>query len=241
MADTSQIDEVLSAEDRAELEALDTPSICNAIELVVPERRSYGFTTKTLNCIRPELGSMVGVARTVTVRSTRPSALDPEALRDQRFGYLDYLAGASGPTISMVQDLDDGQAGFGSFWGEVNSNMHLALGCLGTVTNGSVRDIDALADGFQVLAGVIAPSHGFIHAVDYDCTVNISGMVVQSRDLIHADRHGAVVIPRGKTREVIDAAALIARREAVILDAAKAPGSDVAAIKQAMIDSAKVT
>ncbi len=89
MADTSQIDEVLSAEDRAELEALDTPSICNAIELVVPERRSYGFTTKTLNCIRPELGSMVGVARTVTVRSTRPSALDPEAMREKRFGIHD--------------------------------------------------------------------------------------------------------------------------------------------------------
>ena len=240
MAETSAIDEVLSAEDRAELEALDTPSICNAIELVAPDRRSHGFTTKTLNCIRPKLGAMVGLARTVSVRSTRPSPLDPAALRDHRFGYLDYLAAAAGPTISIVQDLDDGQAGFGSFWGEVNSNIHWALGCIGTVTNGSVRDIDALADGFQVLAGVIAPSHGFIHAVDYACTVNIAGMVVESRELIHADRHGAVVIPRGQARAVIDAAALIARREAVILDAAKSANADVTSIKHAMAESAKV-
>jgi regulator of RNase E activity RraA len=240
MSDTANNDEVLSAADRAELEALDTPTVCNAIELVVPERRSYGFTTKTLNCVRPELGSMVGVARTVTVRSTRPSALDPVALREHRFGYYDYVAEANGPTISIVQDLDDGQAGFGSFWGEVNSNIHWSLGCIGTVTNGSVRDVGDLADGFQVLSGVIAPSHGFIHAVDYDCEVNIAGMVVQSRELIHADRHGAVVIPAGKAREVIEAAGLMARREAVVLEAAKA-GAGIEAIKQAMIASAKIT
>ncbi len=162
-------------------------------------------------------------------------------MRKTRFGYYDYVAAATGPTISMVQDLDDGQAGFGAFWGEVNSNVHKSLGCLGTVTNGSVRDIDVLAEGFQVVAGVIAPSHGFIHPVDYDCTVSIAGMVVQSHDLIHADRHGAVVIPRGTAREVLDAAALIARREAVILEAARVPGATVETIKQAITDSAKVT
>ena len=123
-------DEALTAEDLAALTALDTPSVCNAIEIVMPERRAYGFTTSTLHCVRPELGSMVGHARTVTVRSTRPSALDAEEMRETRFGYYDYLAEADGPTIAIVQDLDDGQAGFGSFWGEVNSNIHKSLGCL---------------------------------------------------------------------------------------------------------------
>ena len=234
-------DEALTAEDLAALTALDTPSVCNAIEIVMPERRAYGFTTSTLHCVRPELGSMVGHARTVTVCSTRPSALDAEEMRETRFGYYDYLAEADGPTIAIVQDLDDGQAGFGSFWGEVNSNIHKSLGCLGTVTNGSVRDIGMLAEDFQVVAGVIAPSHGFIHPVDYDCTVSIAGMVAESHDLIHADRHGAVVIPRGTARAVIAAAALIARREGVILDAARAPGATVETIKQSITDSAKMT
>ena len=79
-----------------------------------------------------------------------------------------------------------------------------------------------------------------------DAAITISlalatGMVVQSHDLIHADRHGAVVIPRGAARAVIDAAALIGRREAVVLEAAKAPNTDVAAIKRAMIASAEVS
>ncbi len=226
--------------DMAALRALDTPSVCNAIELVAPERRAYGFTTRTLQCVRPELGAMVGYARTVTIRAKRPSAAEPEKIRETRFGYLDYLASGPGPTISVVQDLDDGEAGFGSFWGEVNTNIHKALGCLGTITNGSARDLDMLADDFQILAGVIAPSHGFVHVVDYDCPVSIAGMVVESGDLIHADRHGAVVVPAGTARAVVDAAALIARREAVMIEAAQAPGATAETIKAAMIASAKV-
>ena len=229
------------AEDLDALRALDTPSVCNAIEIVAPERRAWGFTTRTLHCVRPELGAMVGYARTATIRAKRPSAAEPEALRETRFGYIDYLAAGPGPTISVVQDLDDGEAGFGSFWGEVNSNIHKSLGCLGTVTNGSARDLDVLAEGFQILAGVVAPSHGFVHVVDYDCPVSVAGMVVESGDLLHADRHGAVVIPAGSARAVVDAAALIARREAVVIGAARRPGTDAAAIKEAMRASAKVT
>ena len=94
---------------------------------------------------------------------------------------------------------------------------------------------------FQILAGVVAPSHGFVHVVDYDCPVSVAGMVVESGDLLHADRHGAVVIPAGTARAVVDAAALIARREAVVIGAARGPGADAAAIKEAMRASAKVT
>ena len=94
----------------------------------------------------------------------------------------------------MIQDLDD-IVGFGAFWGEVQTNIHKALGCLGTITNGSIRDIPQVAPGFQMLAGSIAPSHAFVHVVDFGGNVNIHGMAVRSGDLIHADRHGAVVVP----------------------------------------------
>ncbi len=230
----------LTESELAALIALDTPTVCNAIELVVPERRAFGFTTRTLHCIRPALPPMVGYARTVTVRGFRPASEPAEAQRDRRFAYLDYVADAPGPTISVVQDLDDGQTGFGAFWGEVNSNIHRALGCIGTVTNGSIRDLDVIAEGFQALAGVVAPSHGFIHVVDFASEVNVAGMIVKSGDLVHADRHGAVVIPHEAAREVPAAAALMARREAVMLDAAKKPGASVEEIKQAMVEAAKV-
>ena len=234
------MDDRTTAADLDALRAFDTPSICNAIELVAPERRAYGFTVRTLHCVRPGLAPMVGYARTATVRARRPAAATPEAVREARFRYLDYLEAGPGPTVSVVQDLDEGEAGFGSFWGEVNTSVHKALGCLGTVTNGSARDLDALAEGFQILAGVIAPSHGFVHLVDSGCPVSVAGMTVESGDLIHADRHGAVVVPAGKARAVVDAAELIARREAVVIEAARTPGANAAAIKRAMIGSARV-
>ena len=105
----------------------------------------------------------------------------------------------------MIQDLDD-IVGFGAFWGEVQTNIHKALGCLGTITNGSIRDIPQVAPGFQMLAGSIAPSHAFVHVVDFGGNVNIHGMAVKSGDLIHADRHGAVVVPLNTIDGMKDAA-----------------------------------
>jgi regulator of RNase E activity RraA len=233
-------DDTVSIDELAALAELDTPSVCNAIELVEPERRGYGFTTRMLHCVRPELGAMVGIARTVTVRTTRPAPLAPEAVARQRFAYLDYVADAEAPTISVAQDLDEDELGFGAFWGEVNSAMHKALGCVGSVGNAGVRDIDMLAEGFQILAGSVAPSHAFVHIVEHGGTVNVAGMVVRSGDLIHADRHGAVVVPRGKAGAVIEAAGLMSRREAVVLEATRAPGADAESIKAAMIAMTKV-
>ena len=132
----------------------------------------------------------------------------------------------------MIQDLDD-IVGFGAFWGEVQTNIHKALGCLGTITNGSIRDIPQVAPGFQMLAGSIAPSHAFVHVVDFGGNVNIHGMAVRSGDLIHADQHGAVVVPLNTIDGMKAAAPKLAAKEAQIIDAAKS-GKGVEAIKAAM-------
>jgi hypothetical protein len=95
----------------------------------------------------------------------------------------------------VIQDLDGPLVGFGAFWGEVQTTIHKGLGCLGVVTDGCVRDITMMAPGFQVLAGSITPSHAWVHLVDIGGAVNVGGMMVSDGDLIHADRHGAVVIP----------------------------------------------
>ncbi|HHZ67766.1 MAG TPA: RraA family protein [Alphaproteobacteria bacterium] len=230
----------LNADELAALRALDTPTVCNALEICLPERRSFGFTTRHLHCVRPELPPMVGYAKTVTIRALRPSADGPDIQRKKRVAYYNYVATSPGPTISVVQDLDDGQAGFGCFWGEVNSNVHKTLGCLGTITNGGVRDLSEFADGFQALAGSVTPSHANVHVVDVGGEVNVVGMIVKSGDLVHADMHGAVVIPHEVANDVPDAAALMMRREAVVLAAAKATGATVETITQAMMESAKV-
>jgi len=231
----------LNTNELAALRDLDTPTVCNALEICLPERRSFGFTTQHLHCVNPKLPPMVGYARTSTIRALRASTDEPADQKQKRIDYYNYVAEGVGPTVSVVQDLDDGQAGFGCFWGEVNSNMHKALGCLGTITNGGIRDLTEFAPGFQGLAGAITPSHANVHLVNVGGEVNVAGMVVKSGDLVHADMHGAVVIPHEVARDVPAAADLMVRREAVVLEAARAPGANAETITKAMMESAKVT
>lgn len=233
--------EPLNAAELKALQAFDTPTICNALEVLTPERRGYGYTVLPLVCAFPELPPMVGYARTATMRAVRPSARAADAMRAQRFEYFDYVAGGAagggsgGPTpgVLVIQDLD-AQAGFGAYWGEVQTNIHKALGCLGAVTNGSIRDLDAMADGFQMLAGSVGPSHAWVHLEDFGGEVNVAGMSVKSGDLIHADRHGAVVIPHEVARKVPGTVDLLARKEAVILDVCKGRDFSVEKLKQAI-------
>ena len=221
-----------TAADFAALAKLDTPSICNALETLDPKYRTQFWTQEPLYCAFPELPAMVGYACTATLRSTQPGAPNKE----KRLAYYEYLGGVSAPRVVLIQDLDGARAGFGAFWGEVNSTIHKALGCLGVVTNGGVRDLHAVAPGFQFLAARVTPSHAYADIVDFGGEINVSGMVVRSGDLIHADRHGAAVIPAGRVGDVLKAVALIARREATIMDACRKPGFDVAKLRKVLAE-----
>jgi regulator of RNase E activity RraA len=174
------------------LRSIDTPTVCNLIEIVAPERRGAGYTASHLHCPFPELPPMVGSAKTVTIRARHP--VSGPSYMQKRMDYLDYVAAAPRPSVVVAEDKDE-PPGHGAFWGEVQTNVHKALGCLGTVTNSSIRDIPAVAEGFQMLAGSIAPSHAYVHVVEFGVSVTIYSMEVKSGDLIHADRHGAVVVP----------------------------------------------
>jgi len=205
------------------LRAWDTPTICNALEIVAPERRAFGFTVEPLVAARPNLPPIVGYARTASIRARQPTTLDREAMKALRLAYYEYVAKGPLPSVVVIQDLDGPTRGYGAFWGEVQSNVHKGLGCLGGVTDGSIRDLDMLAPGFQLLAGRVGPSHAHVHLVAHGLSVNVAGMQVASGDLIHADRHGAVVIPLAVAEKVPAACELLGRKEAVILDAAKKP------------------
>ena len=221
------------------LREIDTPTICNLIEMAKPSRRGYGYTVEHLHCLLPDMKPIVGYAKTATMRAKQPSRYSPEEYLGIRNSYFDYLDQGASPKISIVQDLDE-RPGYGAFWGEVFSACHKALGCVGAVTNGSIRDLDMIADDFQLLAGVIAPSHAYIHIVDWSCEVNVHGMVVQDSDLIHADRHGAVVIPEDVLAEIIDALDLMLRREKVILDVARGSDFSVEKLKDAWKRSSEI-
>src|SRR5580658_2631159 len=212
------------------LRSIDTPTVCNLIEIVAPERRGLGYTVTHLHCPFPDLPPMVGFAKTVTIRSR--DAVSGASYMQKRLDYLDYVAAAPRPSVVVIEDKDE-PAGYGAFWGEVQSNVHKALGCLGTVTNGSIRDIAQVAEGFQMLAGSISPSHAYVHVVDLGVSVTLHSMEVMSGDLIHADRHGAVVVPADKIDAMKTALDGLMKQEARIIAAARAPGATAETIKAA--------
>ena len=132
----------------------------------------------------------------------------------------------------MLEDLDE-TPGTGAFWGEVNTNVHKGLGALGCVTNGSFRDLDMIAPGFQII-GDVNPSHAHVHVVDFGGDVVIHGMPCSHDEVVHADRHGAVVIPADAVRALPAAIDLIARREKVVLDMCRRSDFNFAMLREAL-------
>lgn len=227
-------EETFSTELLEELRRYDTPTICNALEIVQGgKRNNVGFTTEQFVCADSKLPPLVGYARTATIRAFEPARKPASETRDHRMRYYEYMAAEPHPTIAVIQDIDS-RPGFGAWWGEVNTLVHQKLGVLGTVTNGSFRDLDFVAPGFQLLGGKIGPSHAYVHVVDFGLEVEIFGLTVRHHDLIHADKHGAVVIPADLVEKVPHAIGVMVRREQLLLEAARQPGFSVADIRKAM-------
>lgn len=204
----------------AALRKLDTPTVCNALEVVAPERRGHGYTIAPFFCPRPGLEPIVGYARTGTIRAATPPTGDAESTTRTRLAYYAHVAEGPGPTITVIEDLDD-VAGYGAWWGEVNTNIHKGLGSLGVITNGSIRDLDDAAEGFQMLAGMAGPSHAWVHIEEFNVPVNVHGMHVEPGDLIHADQHGAVVVPIDVAPALPGVAADIAAKERILIEASQ--------------------
>jgi regulator of RNase E activity RraA len=217
---------------RADLETLgqwDTPTICNGLELIVPERRAIGFTVEPMVCVDAKLPPIVGLARTGTIRAKEP----PRGHVANRLDWYDYVAKSDLPTVVVLQDVDD-RPGYGAYWGEVQSTVHKALGALGCVTNGSFRDLTAWARGFQMIGGRVGPSHAHVHLVDFGKPVTVFGMQAAHDDVIHADYHGAVVIPADAVKKLPATIDLIARREKVILDICRSKDFSPALLRDAI-------
>jgi regulator of RNase E activity RraA len=222
-------DDRLSPEELEALRRYSTPSISNAIERFDVRPRHHGFTGPEIRCMFPEMPPIVGYAATAIVMAEQPT----QPGRSPAVGdYWDFILSIPAPRIAVIQDLDQPCA-IGSFWGEVNGNIHKALGCVGTVTNGGVRDLDEVrALGFQFLAAAAIVSHAYVHLVDFGTPVKVGGLLVHPGDLIHADQHGAIVIPHEIAREVPAAAAEVERGERVIIEHCQSPEFNVERLKE---------
>jgi regulator of RNase E activity RraA len=149
------------------------------------------------------------------------------------------MVSGDGPTVAVIEDTDWPRC-IGGFWGEMQVAQHKGLGVAGTLTNGVLRDLGMLDEGYQVVAGSVGPSHAFVHVTELDCVVSVFGMTVRPNDLIHADRHGAVVIPTGHIEKMPAAIDVVLRKEVPILSAARAPGFNIEKLKAAWLEADQI-
>ena len=217
------------------LRQIDTPSVCNAIEVAQGKRGFNDFTRGTMLCSAPDAGAIVGYARTAKIAALAPPAEPSEVIKKRRMDYYRYMSEGARPSIAVVEDVDYPDA-IGAYWGEINTSVHKAFGLNGALTNGVMRDLGDLPEGFPVIAGSIGPSHGFVHIRKIDCPVELFGMSVNPGDLIHADRHGAVVIPADVIPVLNEAITKLFATEKRVLEPARQEGFDFDAFEKAWFE-----
>jgi 4-hydroxy-4-methyl-2-oxoglutarate aldolase len=196
------------------LRKITSPSVANAIETFTVRPRNQGYMSGELRALFPELGPLVGHAVTALIRA-EPAPVDGH--RASIFGYWDFIQTIPEPRVVVVHDLDEPR-GQGSQWGEVQANIHKALGCAGVITDGAVRDLDEVRTlGFQFVAAHISVSHAYVHLVDFGLPVKVGGLWVNPGDLVHADQHGVVTIPPDLAPRIPDAVSKIETTERRII------------------------
>jgi regulator of RNase E activity RraA len=195
----------LSEAELAEMKSWNTPTIYNGWEQITKsDAGKDGFNLQECRDFMPEMGPMVGYAVTVVIEPSNVEhrRKNPKAPSE----YRRYVASVPGPKIVIVQDLDN-PGTFGSFWGEVNSNIHKALGCVGTITDGGIRDLDEMRNvGFKAIARRLCVGHAYVHPIRWNCPVEVFGRTVSPGQLIHADKHGFLVIPEEDQGQLLEAA-----------------------------------
>ncbi|HEY7678519.1 MAG TPA: RraA family protein [Candidatus Methylomirabilis sp.] len=215
-----------------ELDALrrySSPSIANAIETFNAIPRNQGFMRPEMRSLFPELGPMVGYAVTAMIRADLPPA---EGHRVPPQDWWDYVLTIPAPRVLVMQDLDNPRP-VGAFWGEVQANLHRALGCVGTVSDGGVRDLDEVRRlGFHFFAPHVLVSHAYVHIVKMGLPVVVGGMAVRPGDLLHGDQHGVVRIPDALARDVAAAAARVEEDERQIIACCRSPQFTVETLKE---------
>lgn len=201
-------DERLSVGDIIQLKRWNTPTIFNGWEQITQhDPLADRFNLEETRDFMPQMGPIAGYAITVVIQ---PSNREVPADRAAAWSaYRKYVASVPGPKIVVVQDLDKPQV-IGSFWGEVSSNFHRALGCVATLTDGAIRDVDEMtAAGFKAVARRLAVSHAYSAPIRWDCEVKVFGTTVQPGHLIHMDKHGFIVIPPEDEKRLLDSASFM--------------------------------
>lgn len=192
----------------AQLEQLCKLSTCiaaSAIEKLDARLPNTGFANSSIHCMFEGLSTVVGYAATARIRTATPP-MEGGRYSYARTDWCNHLLNIPAPRVMVIQDMDD-VPGVGAFVGEVHASILQALGCVGLVTNGAVRDLREIkAAGFQMFAGSVSVSHAYAHVFEFGHPVEVGGLKVQPGDLMHGDVNGVHTVPFGILDQVLSTA-----------------------------------
>jgi len=228
----------LTHSDLLKLKRWNTPTIYNGWEQITGgDIAGDAFNLEETRDFMPQMGPMVGYAVTVIIEPSNPKHKEN---RGAGAAYREYVSNVPGPKIVVVQDRDKPRV-IGSLWGEVNSNTHRALGCVGTITDGAIRDVDEMTNaGFKALARRLCVGYAHVVPVEWNCEVEVFGRKIQPGQLIHADKHGFLAVPKEDEDRLLEASKFMDENECntVIAAARNCAGLDSKTALQKLNDAA---
>jgi 4-hydroxy-4-methyl-2-oxoglutarate aldolase len=192
--------EPLRDEELEALRRIDTCTVSNAIETFAVRLRNTGFADARIRCMFPDCPPLVGYAATARLRTGEP----PIAGRryHDRTELWNNILEVPAPRVLVIEDMDH-HPGLGAFLGDVHAAILLALGCVGYVTNGAVRELPRVHDlGLKLFAGNVAVSHAYAHIFDFGVPISVAGLEVRPGDLLHGDQHGLLTVPKNVATKI---------------------------------------
>ncbi|MGD0213897.1 MAG: RraA family protein [Terriglobales bacterium] len=228
------IQPLLTNEDLDALRRLDTCMVSNAIETFHSRLLNTGFTDGSVRCISTDGDApiMVGYAVTARLRCGEPPIVGG-TFRD-RSDFWNSILEIPEPRVLVLQDIDI-PPGQGAFVGDMHAAILKALGCIGYLTNGAVREVPAVrAMGFQLFAGSLAVSHAYAHIFDFGATITVGGMEVHPGDLLHGDGHGVLTVPMEFATKIPEVAIRLKEAENKVIDFCRSNGFSVPKLRELM-------
>jgi 4-hydroxy-4-methyl-2-oxoglutarate aldolase len=222
-----------SPEELEALRQLDACALANAIETFHVRLRNEGFGAGAIRCLFPRLRPMVGYAATLKIHGASPPKAGASTYLE-RTDWWDYVLSVPAPRVVVVQDASSDR-GRGAFLGGVHVNILRALGCIGAVTDGAVRDLPAVEDlGFHFFASGLSVSHSYVHIVETGQPVQFDGLTIQSGDLLHGDLHGFQTVPHELAPALPAVAAALTARERSLIALARSPHVSIEKLRAAV-------
>ena len=226
------IESFLTEENLDALRQFDTCMVANAIDSLNVRLRNTGFADGSIRCMFQEAPPMVGYAATARLRSGEPP-IAGGSFRD-RADFWNSILEIPAPRILVLEDMDD-PPGRGAFVGDMHAAIVQALGCIGYLTNGAVRELPAVrALGVQLFAGSVAVSRAYAHIFDFGAPVRVGGMEVRPGDLLHGDRHGVLTVPMEFATKIPNVAVRLQGLERTVIDFCRSSAFSVAKLREIM-------